>query len=102
MWDYVKRLIVILAMHLAHWPATSAFLGLIIVYDQKNLSEVFMCHKYEGFFHSENSQKNRRLHKTTHFTEQHQLALTRIEREVGGTGAQLSKRTVCESSAWSP
>lgn len=50
-------LIVILAMHLAHWPATSAFLGLIIVYDQKNLSEVFMCHKYEGFFHSENSQK---------------------------------------------
>lgn len=57
MWDYVKRLIVILAMHLAHWPATSAFLGLIIVYDQKNLSEVFMCHKYEGFFHSENSQK---------------------------------------------
>lgn len=52
MWDYVKRLIVILAMHLAHWPATSAFLGLIIVYDQNNLSEVFM-----GFFHSENSQK---------------------------------------------
>lgn len=43
--------------------------------------------------------KSRRFHKTTRFTEQHQLALTRIEREVGGTGAQLSKRTVCESSA---
>lgn len=43
-------LIVILAVHLAHWPATSAFLGLIIVYDQKNLSKVSMCHKNEGFF----------------------------------------------------
>lgn len=56
-------LIVILAMHLAHWPATSAFLGLIIVYDQKNLSEVSMCHKYEGFFHSENSPKKKIIKK---------------------------------------
>ena len=30
---------------------------------------------------------------TTSFTEQHKLALTRIERGVGGPGAQLSKRT---------
>ena len=30
---------------------------------------------------------------TIPFTEQHKLALTRIERGVGGPGAQLSKRT---------
>ena len=38
---------------------------------------------------------------TTPFREQHKQALTRIEREVGGPGAQLSKRTSkLESLVW--
>ena len=38
---------------------------------------------------------------TTPFREQHKQALTRIEREVGGPGAQLSKRTsTLESLVW--
>ena len=38
---------------------------------------------------------------TTSFTEQRKLALTRIEREVGGPGAQLSKRTnTLECRVW--
>ena len=38
---------------------------------------------------------------TTPFREQHKWALTRIEREVGGPGAQLSKMTsILESLVW--
>ena len=44
-------------------------------------------------FHARNCQGSRTALCTTPFTEERKLFLTRIERGVGGPGAQLSKRT---------
>ena len=55
----------------------------------------YSCSEKWRLFHARNCQETEDLsqHCTTPFTEQHKLALTRIERGVGGPGAQLSKRT---------
>ena len=47
----------------------------------------------EGYSMQEIAKKLKISYNATPFTEQRILALTRIERGVGGPGAQMSKRT---------